>query len=190
MSKVIKENSTNLDDIIHGKRDGDTLINHKDELSPKRKSTPPKYILNGGKLTFSDNDFTTWLEKVKRTTGTDDDDLAVVLAIQLGSAILDDKTSVRAVNAAIAMMHGIQPRDELEAMLATQMVAVHHIAMQMSSRCVCTDQNTDFINANINSVTRLMRTFTEQIESLNRYRGKGQQKVTVEHVHVNEGGKL
>ena len=28
-----------------------------------------------------------------------------------------------------------------------------------------------------------------QVEALHRYRGKGQQKVTVEHVHVNAGGQ-
>jgi hypothetical protein len=28
-----------------------------------------------------------------------------------------------------------------------------------------------------------------QLEALQRYRGKGQQKVTVEHVHVNAGGQ-
>jgi hypothetical protein len=29
----------------------------------------------------------------------------------------------------------------------------------------------------------------KQLEALQRYRGKGQQKVTVEHVHVNAGGR-
>jgi len=28
-----------------------------------------------------------------------------------------------------------------------------------------------------------------QVEALQRYRGKGQQKVTVEHVHVHAGGQ-
>jgi hypothetical protein len=28
-----------------------------------------------------------------------------------------------------------------------------------------------------------------QVEALNRHRGKGQQKVTVEHVHVHKGGQ-
>jgi hypothetical protein len=28
-----------------------------------------------------------------------------------------------------------------------------------------------------------------QVEALQRYRGKGQQKVTVEHVHVRSGGQ-
>jgi len=30
---------------------------------------------------------------------------------------------------------------------------------------------------------------TKFLEALNKHRGKGQQKVTVEHVHVHEGGQ-
>ena len=44
-------------------------------------------------------------------------------------------------------------------------------------------------NSNGNLAIKLLRTFTMQIEALQRYRGKGQQKVTVEHVHVNAGGQ-
>ena len=36
---------------------------------------------------------------------------------------------------------------------------------------------------------KLARTFATQMEALNRYRGKGQQKMTVEHVHVHDGGQ-
>ena len=36
---------------------------------------------------------------------------------------------------------------------------------------------------------KLLRTFAAQVEALQRYRGKGQQKVTVEHVHVHAGGQ-
>ena len=39
------------------------------------------------------------------------------------------------------------------------------------------------------SANKLSRTFMMQIEALNRYRGKGQQKMTVEHVHINSGGQ-
>ena len=34
-----------------------------------------------------------------------------------------------------------------------------------------------------------MRTFANQTEALGRYRGKGEQKMTVEHVHVYQGGQ-
>ncbi len=36
---------------------------------------------------------------------------------------------------------------------------------------------------------KLLRTFAAQVEALQRHRGKGQQKVTVEHVHVHAGGQ-
>ena len=44
-------------------------------------------------------------------------------------------------------------------------------------------------DSNGNLAVKLLRTFALQIEALQRYRGKGQQKVTVEHVHVNAGGQ-
>src|SRR6476646_9052462 len=42
---------------------------------------------------------------------------------------------------------------------------------------------------NLNQATKLSRTYTALLEALNRHRGKGQQKVTVEHVHVHAGGQ-
>ena len=42
---------------------------------------------------------------------------------------------------------------------------------------------------NLNQANKLSRTYTTLLEALNRYRGKGQQKVTVEHVHVHAGGQ-
>ena len=38
-------------------------------------------------------------------------------------------------------------------------------------------------------LNKLTRTFATQVEALKRYRSKGEQKVTVEHVTVNEGGQ-
>jgi hypothetical protein len=42
---------------------------------------------------------------------------------------------------------------------------------------------------NLNQANKLSRTYTNLLEALNRHRGKGQQKVTVEHVHVHSGGQ-
>ena len=42
---------------------------------------------------------------------------------------------------------------------------------------------------NLNQANKLSRTYATLIEALNRHRGNGgQQKVTVEHVHVHAGG--
>jgi len=42
---------------------------------------------------------------------------------------------------------------------------------------------------NMRHAERLMRIYNQQVDTLNKHRGKGQQKVTVEHVTVNEGGQ-
>ena len=39
------------------------------------------------------------------------------------------------------------------------------------------------------ALNKLARTFATQMDALKRYRTGGQQKVTVEHVTVNEGGQ-
>jgi len=93
-----------------------------------------------------------------------------------------------AINDALAAVTGIGARDEIEGMLATQMVATHFAAISALRRF----KGAETIHqqdSNGNLAVKLLRTFTLQIEALQRYRGKGQQKVTVEHVHVNTGGQ-
>jgi hypothetical protein len=92
------------------------------------------------------------------------------------------------VNGALAAMHGIAPRDEIEGMLAAQMVAVHSAAMR-SLRLLKGSEVVPQQDANGNLAVKLLRTYTMQMEALQRYRGKGEQKMTVEHVHVYQGGQ-
>ena len=42
---------------------------------------------------------------------------------------------------------------------------------------------------NLSQANKLSRSCAVLVEALNRHRGKGQQKVTVEHVTVNAGGQ-
>ena len=93
-----------------------------------------------------------------------------------------------AINAVIAGMHGINPNDEIEGMLASQMVATHFAALRLMKKMNNSETITQQDSYG-NLATKLMRTYTAQIEALHRYRGKGQQKVTVEHVHVHSGGQ-
>jgi hypothetical protein len=41
----------------------------------------------------------------------------------------------------------------------------------------------------VNGLTKLTRTYAAQMEALRRYRSGGEQKMTVQHVHVAEGGQ-
>lgn len=84
---------------------------------------------------------------------------------------------------------GINPQDALESVLATQMAAVHHASLEMLKRVMLAEQTTEGVNDGINRVTKLMRTYTTQMEALQKYRSKGQQTIQVQHVQVNEGGQ-
>jgi hypothetical protein len=87
-----------------------------------------------------------------------------------------------------AQIRTVQPRDELEAMLAVQMGAIHQATMMMARRLnhVKTIPQQDAAERSLN---KLARTYTTQMEALKRYRTGGQQRVTVEHVTVNAGGQ-
>ena len=75
-------------------------------------------------------------------------------------------------------------------MLATQMIAANDSALMFLRRATLENQTTETINANALRATRLMRVFVEQLEAMQKLKGKsGQQRVTVEHVHVHEGGQ-
>ena len=91
-------------------------------------------------------------------------------------------------NFVMSVVRCIEPRDGLEAMLATQMGAVHAATMMLARRLNHVD-TIDQQDAAERALNKLARTFAMQMEALKRYRTGGQQKVTVEHVTVNAGGQ-
>lgn len=91
--------------------------------------------------------------------------------------------------ATLVALAGIKPSDEIEGMLAAQMVACHHATMDSYRRAAHPEQPPVLRHENLADANKLSRTYTAQMEALQRYRGKGQQRVTVEHVHVHQGGQ-
>ncbi len=92
------------------------------------------------------------------------------------------------MNGATAAVAGIEPQNEAEAMLAVQMVGTHSVAMDMLSRAKQAT-NTDQLERFGTLATKLLRTYTTQLEALAKVRRGGAQKVVVEHVHVHAGGQ-
>jgi hypothetical protein len=95
----------------------------------------------------------------------------------------------RTQSASLSFLAGVQPKDELEGMLAAQLLASHNAAMECYRRAMISEQTFEGRKENLNQANKLSRTHTTLLEALNRHRGKGQQKVTVEYVHVHEGGQ-
>jgi hypothetical protein len=84
---------------------------------------------------------------------------------------------------------GIKPGDELEGMIAAQLIASHNASMECYRRAMIRDQTFEGRREALSQANKLSRTYAALLDALNRHRGKGQQKVTVEHVHVHAGGR-
>jgi hypothetical protein len=135
--------------------------------------------------------------KLSEAFGTADSDLqghfleqmAEVFKGTVSSEGQDNTAIVTATNRAMAILNGIQPQNEIEAMLVVQMIGVHNMAMATLGRAMLKNQTFAGRQANADQATKMLRTFAVQIEALKKYRTGGQQKMIVEHVNVNEGGQ-
>lgn len=134
----------------------------------------------------------TFLAQIAATFGSLDGAFNAWMAAQVSNLTpqvrSDPERATNDINGALSAMNGIAPRDELECMLAAQMVAIHMASME-SARQAATSDTPEHRAMNLKQAGQLMRTFTQQLEALNKHRGKGQQKMTVEHVHVHDGGQ-
>ena len=61
--------------------------------------------------------------------------------------------------------------------------------MECYRRAMIPDQTFEGRQENLNQANKLSRSYAVLLDALNRHRGKGQQKVTVEHVNVHAGGQ-
>jgi hypothetical protein len=94
----------------------------------------------------------------------------------------------KGLNFAISIVRAIEPRDHLEALLAVQMAAIHIASINFTRKMNHTETIPQ-LDIQERTVNKLMRTFTTQMEALRKHRNGGNQRVTVKHVHVNEGGQ-
>ena len=88
----------------------------------------------------------------------------------------------------MSIVAGIEPRDQFETMLASQMAAVHMATMN-AARLLKGSTTIPQQDANEKVFNKLARTFAAQVEALKRYRSKGEQRVYVERVNVESGGQ-
>jgi hypothetical protein len=94
----------------------------------------------------------------------------------------------RGLNFMLAVIRGIEPRDQLETMLAAQMAAIHNATMTFARRLnhVKTIPQQDSAERALN---KLARTFAAQLEALKKYRTGEEQKVIVQNVSVNDNAQ-
>ncbi|NKB54111.1 MAG: hypothetical protein GKR97_18185 [Rhizobiaceae bacterium] len=105
------------------------------------------------------------------------------------SPSLSDESKNALIVRAMELYRSLKPEDGAEGMLAAQMVGTHSAAMECLRRAALPEQTFAGRDLSLKHAQKLMALYAKQLETLNKHRGKGQQKVTVEHVNVAPGGQ-
>lgn len=100
-----------------------------------------------------------------------------------------DNEIASGVLSALDRMRDMNPQNAIESMLVSQVAAVHAQMLDCMRRANgVSDRFPQVQGAYLDRSARLGSLFLKQIDALDKRRGRGGQKVTVEHVHVNAGG--
>jgi hypothetical protein len=78
------------------------------------------------------------------------------------------------LNFVLSLVKGVGPKDQVEAMLAAQMAAVHNATMTFARRLAHVE-NIQQQDSAERAFNKLARTFAAQVEALKRYRTGGEQ---------------
>ena len=164
-------------------------------ISARRQRRPPSprlEINKSGRSSKLGHDHpdpeTGWL-LLMNALGTTDVDFTEGLVSQLFNAgTVGENFDGKGANFMLSVIRGIAPKDEVEAMLAAQMAAIHAATMTFARRLNHAD-NIPRQDSAERVFNKLARTFAVQVEALKRYRTGGEQKVTVQHVTVHQGGQ-
>ena len=127
-------------------------------------------------------DLPLWAARVAQALGVDDPWLIDMLMNQAANCLPGEPA--RAASVAIAAVQSVGPRDGIEAMLAVQMAATHAVAMKMLQRATVEQPSIEVYDSLVNRATKLLRTYTMQVEALKRHRSASEQRVVVQHVTV------
>lgn len=101
-----------------------------------------------------------------------------------------DKEAVsKAMDLAVEALAELKPRDAAEGMLAAQMIASHEAAMECMRRAMLPNQTFEGRDQNLKHAAKMMSLYERQLAALDKRRGGGRQKITVEHVTVQAGGQ-
>ena len=126
--------------------------------------------------------------------GTDSPAFNLVVVNQAGNALwipaaTDERTKETLIAGAAGALISIAPKDAIEGMLATQMVATHTAAMECYRRAMMPSQTFEGRQAALGQANKLTRSYAALVQALDKHRGRGQQTVRVEHVHIHEGSQ-
>lgn len=129
------------------------------------------------------------VELLRRAIGAEDLDFLQGILAQLTAACTRKGIFSQAdFNFMLSVIKGKKPRDQIEAMHATQMAVLQLEIMRIPGQLASCD---DVIQLNClgNLLSKLTRAFATHMDILQRYRSGSEQNVTIQNVSVSEGGQ-
>jgi hypothetical protein len=132
-----------------------------------------------------------WRKQLKATLGTASDSFVDMTLQHLEQAarLPGAGPSNVSINGALAVIAAFAPKNEVEAALALQAACVHMVTMVMMARIGGGHGSDRRLPALASVTAKLVRAYCAAVETHRRLRVGGEQKITVQHVTVNEGGQ-
>jgi hypothetical protein len=156
---------------------------------PDRREATPRIKISRRGVSIDHPDQDTGERLMAAALGVADRDAMYGILRQLVKAsVIGRKPDAANLALMISMVESIKPRDNIEAMLVAQMVAVHVAAMRSAHQLGCIE-DLDRLEGATRALTRLARTFPAQVEALNRHRNASEPAITVQNLSVQDGGK-
>ena len=124
-----------------------------------------------------DGESKVWWKRLKKALGTKSSDFvnASLLELQAAAHLPFGGISEVGMNAALALIEGAAPRNEIEGALAVQMACTHTAALSVLARFSGGGGSERRVVALASAAARLMRAYSGQVETLRRLRHGGDQ---------------
>jgi hypothetical protein len=99
-----------------------------------------------------------------------------------------DRMGLDCAAMALDAADSIRAENSLERMLAHQLAAAHKAALQQIDKATFAADTGDKLRL-LNAAARMMGTFQNGLLTLHRIRSNGDQRITIQHVTVADGGQ-
>jgi hypothetical protein len=134
----------------------------------------------------SDHQYRPFLEFLQNNGVSDPDFLTGILCQVNGISVYSRNATER--DFLLSIIKGGNPKTQTDVLLLTQMAAIHD-AVMTSARNLGTTNDPELVERFANVTNKLARTFTAQVEALQRCRSVNEKNITVQNVSIRDSAQ-
>jgi hypothetical protein len=134
----------------------------------------------------SDHELRPFLESLQNNGVSDAEFLTGILCQVNGISVYSVNATERSF--LLSIIKGGNPKTQTDVLLLTQMAAIHD-AVMTSARNLAKANDPELLDRFANVTTKLARTFTAQVEALQRCRSVNEKNITVQNVSIRDSAQ-